>query len=147
MIIGCLNCFKDACGTAAKLPDVNAVRRHRLIGARIALLAMLVLALLPTVSRAMAAIGGSPAWAEICTPQGMKRVAGDDSQGAPAMADPVGACALCGLGSDGSAPLPQGQAAQPLALRSAEPPPLFLRAARTLHAWRSAQPRGPPGRH
>ena len=86
-------------------------RRHPHLTAWIALVAMLAFALVPTVSRAMVFGIGSSGWAEICTPQGMKRVAVADDDGAPA---PAGAhldhCALCGLSTDGAAPLPAAPA-------------------------------------
>ena len=123
-------------------------RLHRRLTAWIALVAMLAFALLPTLSRAMAFAGGSPAWAEICTPQGLKRVslAGDPAaDSAPAQADThLDACALCSLATEGTAPLPSSHADAALPLGSAPTPRLFLQAAATLHAWRSAQPRAPP---
>ena len=52
---------------------------------------MLALVLLPTVSHALAlAQGGKTAWAEVCTPQGMKRVALDDAPGAGDITPPQG---------------------------------------------------------
>ncbi|HSI61328.1 MAG TPA: DUF2946 family protein, partial [Ideonella sp.] len=66
----------------------------------IALLAILSLALAPTISHALAssAAGGS-AWAEICTPQGTRLVALDDGQPpAPALSfGHLDHCPLCGL--------------------------------------------------
>ena len=119
--------------------------RARRFTAWLALVAMLGFALLPTVSRAMAfGLGGG--WTEVCTPQGMRWVSieadrSGDSLPAPAASD---ACALCSLASDGAAPLPAAMPALVLPLHRADPPALFLQAAVTLHAWRSAQPRGPP---
>ena len=119
--------------------------RARRFTAWLALVAMLGFALLPTVSRAMAfGLGGN--WTEVCTPQGMRWVSVDadrsgDSMPAPAAPD---ACALCSLASEGAAPLPPAMPALVLPLHRADPPALFLQAAVTLHAWRSAQPRGPP---
>jgi Protein of unknown function (DUF2946) len=124
---------------------VHAVRRHRRLTAWIALLAMLAIALVPTVSRAMAFATGSPSWAEICTPQGMKLVAAVDGDEAPVQTGAhLDHCALCGLSSDGAAPLPALPVPLQLPVGSAEVPRLFLQAAHTLHAWRSAQPRAPP---
>lgn len=127
------------------LPPVSAARLHRRLTAWIALLAMLAFALVPTVSRAMAFASGSSNWAEICTPQGMKLVAAVDGDQAPVQAGAsLDHCALCGLSTDGAAPLPAVPAALPLPLGSAHVPQLFLLAAHTLFAWRSAQPRAPP---
>ncbi len=111
---------------------------------------MLALALLPSLSHALAhARGGDSAWAEVCTPRGMRLVA-LDADGATDPAAPVQAaghlehCPLCALGAD-TAALPPAPAAD-LALPAGASllPPLFLLAPRTLFAWRSAQPRGPP---
>lgn len=120
----------------------------------LALVAMLALALLPTVSHAIAFAAmdsrGGVAWAEVCTPQGMRLVAVDAAQPAADRSAPVQAaghlehCPLCALGADLPALPPAPPAALPLPLAAADPPPLFLHAPRTLFAWRSAQPRGPP---
>lgn len=121
--------------------------RHRHITAWIAIVAMLALAMIPTLSRAMAFADGSGRWAEVCTPQGMKLVAtadsGDEAPQATLQLDPCGFCSLAG---EGAAPLPAMAAAVHLPLHSAEPPALFLHAPRTLHAWSAAQPRAPPAR-
>ena len=104
---------------------------------------MLALALLPTLSHALA--GSSSAYAEVCTPQGMKVVALADGEQQPATASlHLEHCPYClaGLALAGLPPTPLA-----LPLPPAEPvlqPPLFLRAPRTLFAWAAAQPRGPP---
>ena len=125
---------------------------HRLairIPTWLALVAMLALALLPTVSHALAFARGGSAWAEVCTPQGMRLVSVDASQavdtGAPVQsAGHLEQCPLCALGADLPALPPALPDALPLPLGAAEMPALFLHAPRTLFAWRSAQPRGPP---
>src|SRR5262245_31384367 len=48
----------------------------------LALVAMLALAVLPTLSHALAFARGGAAWAEVCTPQGMRLVAVDAAQSA-----------------------------------------------------------------
>ncbi len=120
----------------------------------LALWAVLAMALLPAVSHALSfARGDGGAWAEVCTPQGPKRVA-IDAEGkmvdtVVADADALSAthlqhCPLCALQSD-APPLPPAVAAPLfLPLASDSPPAAFLHAPHTLHAWRSAQPRGPP---
>lgn len=115
----------------------------------LALWAVLAAALLPTISHALAQGRGDGArWAEVCTAQGMRLVVLDD-----ATADTSGQtqriaqlehCPYCALGA-GAAPLPAAPGLPPLAVTTVERvPALFLHAPRTLHAWRSAQPRGPP---
>jgi hypothetical protein len=129
------------------------------LGAWLALAAMLALALLPTVSRALAFANGDVRWAEVCTAGGMKLAPvaapgdialsrgstsglhGDDG---PALGSShLEHCSYCGL-SGGAAPLPATAASVITAPAGHAPPALFLQAPRTLFAWRSAQPRAPP---
>jgi Protein of unknown function (DUF2946) len=121
----------------------------------LALVAILALALLPTLSHALAFVQGGSNWAEICTPQGAKRIALADDGSALTTTDinedsrALGAmhlqhCPLCALSTDAPVLPPAAPAALPLAITSASPPAAFLHAPHTLHAWRSAQPRGPP---
>lgn len=127
---------------------VFAAPRHRRLGAWIALVAMLAFALMPTLSRALAFSGsGNAAWAEICTPQGMKWLSSAPAAadpGAPPQALPLDPCSFCSLASAGAAPPPGVPQVLHLPLRSAAPPALFLHAPHALHAWASAQPRAPP---
>lgn len=122
-------------------------RRHSRLIAWVALVAMMALALVPTISRAMAYANGGSGWAEICTPQGMQWVSADGERsstppdGTPPQVDH---CHFCQLASMGAAPLPASAPTLALPLAGVEPPRLFLQAACTLHAWRTAQPRGPP---
>lgn len=117
-----------------------------------AILAMLALALLPAVSHAVAHGQGSrSAWAEVCTPQGMKWVAvdaasaADAAAGAPAQAaGHLEHCALC-CGGPALAGLPPRPEPWPELGGGAQPMPrLFLQGPRTLFTWCSAQPRAPP---
>jgi len=104
---------------------------------------MLALALLPTLSHALA--GSSSGFAEVCTPQGMKVVALAEGQQQPATASlHLEHCPYCVAGFAG-APLPPAALALPLPAQAAAlAPPRFLQAPRTLFAWAAAQPRGPP---
>jgi hypothetical protein len=119
--------------------------RHHLRGlATIAFVATFALALLPTVSRLLAHATGSSAWAEICTPRGLKPAqAGDEQPASTAAAAHLDHCPLCGLAGSALAPPPL---AAVLAVKAPAPglPPLFGAAPRPLFAWASAQPRGPP---
>jgi hypothetical protein len=113
----------------------------------LALLAVLAMGLLPTVSHALALKRGGSAWAEVCTPQGMRLVAVDsDDSPAPLQASGhLEHCPLCALqGMDASAPPPARTSVLMLPVQRLGLPPLFLQAPATLHAWRTAQPRGPP---
>lgn len=130
---------------------VTRLHRHLRPLTWLALVAVLALALMPTLSHALAfARGDAIAWAEVCTPQGVKVVAVDGSDAdAPVAPLNIGQhlehCPFCKLGSHDALPL------WPALPAVAEPlppgpflPPLWLQAPRTLHAWASAQPRAPP---
>ncbi len=128
---------------------MNALRRHQPTWAWIAILALLAAAWLPTVSQAFAqARGAGTTWAEVCTPQGMRLVAmpADDATGETPLqaAGHLQHCALCTLAQDTPGLPPPAAQPLPLLAAAAALPRLFLHAPRTLHAWRSAQPRGPP---
>lgn len=109
---------------------------------------MVVLALMPTLSRLWAATQGQGAWVEVCTAQGMRWVsaeeAGTSGTGTPAGPAAGDHCPYCSLAHTPVVP------AAPLADVLAQParahalPALFLHAPRTLFAWASAQPRAPP---
>ncbi|MFM9916663.1 MAG: DUF2946 domain-containing protein [Rhizobacter sp.] len=122
----------------------SVLRRH----CWIALIAMLALALLPTVSHALASWRGQSPLTEVCTPQGSRQVTPDadpSGQGAPAS---VGLhlehCPFC-VTHLGALGMPHASAST--ALRSmtwVEKPQRFLHAPCTQFAWCSAQPRAPP---
>lgn len=126
--------------------------RHRLRAwTWAALVAVLALALLPTISRAWG-LGAEPAGAhamvEVCSADGLRMVSTAESQASPHTpahhADAFERCAHCVLGA---APLvlpsiaPVGYTADP---RAQALPALFWQAPRTLHAWAAVQPRAPP---
>lgn len=138
--------------TGDRLRTVLAVRRRLPLLSWIALLAMAALALLPSISHALARAQGSSPYVEVCTTQGARLVALADDGGAttvePGAGGMAGAaqlqhCPLCSLSSDMPA-LPVPDTAPALPLAAARPPALFFQAPYTLHAWCSAQPRGPP---
>jgi len=121
-------------------------RVARQLTLKIALFAMLMAALAPTISHAMRS-GGSDVWFEVCTAVGAKWVTAakanldDTAPGTPAMLDDCPYCILHGH----SAALPNA----PVAVLAASAlqfavPQLFLHATHTLHAWVTAQPRAPP---
>ncbi len=109
------------------------------------------MALLPAISHALAlARGQSTQWTEVCTPQGMRLVALPDSAPGSDGAVPLQAaahlehCPMCHTAQD--TPLLPATPAGAVAWRAEgrTVPLLYLHAPYTLHAWRSAQPRGPP---
>jgi hypothetical protein len=126
---------------------VNALRRRLKPLTWLALVAMLALALVPAVSHALAfAQGGKSAWAEICTPQGMKVVAQlADDEGAPATgAGLLEHCPFCTPAASALGMPPAPAAVQTISEAGIELPPLFFQAPRTSFAWAAAQPRAPP---
>ena len=139
-----------ACFAVATLaPAVLTTLRHRLLRpvTWLALLAMFGLALVPALSHAMAGARGASSWAEVCTPQGVRVVALDDDAAAPEGAMPglvhLEHCPFCG-GTPVAAPPSVLPAPAVLTGTAHALPWLFLHAPATLHAWRTAQPRGPP---
>lgn len=115
----------------------------RALTAWIAIAALLMAALAPSLSRAFAPAGAMALQADVCSVAADMR---DAEDGAPASrgAHPLEHCPYCTLHADGVA-IPA--AAQPTALLTDlrdGPPVAFLAAPRTPHAWVSAQPRAPP---
>ncbi len=110
---------------------------------------MLALALLPSLSHALA--GRDSRWAEVCTPQGTRLVAVDAAErsggsgGTPMQAQAhLEHCPYCALSAPALGLPPAVPAVLPPQALAQAVPALFLHAPRTLFAWRSAQPRGPP---
>ena len=126
---------------------MQTLRRKLQTGVWLALVALLALALMPTLSQALAhSRGDTSRWAEVCTPQGMKQVLvqGDAETGAPVQAANLSDhCAYCTLAS-AVAPPPAPLNVTDHGDAGTYVPPLLLHAPYTLYAWRSAQPRGPP---
>jgi hypothetical protein len=125
---------------------MRAFRAHRRITSWIAVLAVLLAALAPALSHALASATGNQ-WIEVCTAQGSKWVqAGQDGseREAPASAHLSEHCPYCSL-QTGALGLPSAEYMARLPLRLSDEVPLaFLSAPRTLHAWVTAQPRAPP---
>jgi Protein of unknown function (DUF2946) len=129
---------------------VNLLRIRLRRSTWIALVAALAMAVMPTLSRAMAFANGEDGWAQVCTAQGMKMVAVADlgTPADPSAPSSSGAsldhCKYC-TASAGAAPLPAAPASVPVPLAQASAAPAaFFHAPRTLFAWASAQPRAPP---
>lgn len=118
---------------------------HRRRFAWFALVAIWALALVPTVSRALAFAAGDGLWAEVCTTQGPRFVSLDErGSPSPQATHALEHCKFCTAGFDGAAPLPAVAPAWQLPQTRAAVPRLFLQAPRPLFAWRRAQPRAPP---
>ena len=122
-------------------------RSRRLVVTWTALLAVLLTALMPTLSHAFGRQGPAT-WTEVCTSTGARKVALDDGGSArkpvPGAAHLLDHCPCCNLHLGGVAP-PPAPARLPLPLLQGElQPAAFLHAGRTLPVWSSAQPRAPP---
>ncbi len=118
----------------------NAIRR---LTSWTAILAVLLLSFAPLVSQALGP-DQYGAWVEICSANGAKWVkAADGAPSVPKSAHALEHCPYCSvhvsaLGMPPSMALPMPDGAR------FDPPRAFVAAPYTLHAWRSAQPRGPP---
>lgn len=119
---------------------MQSLRRHHQAFVRLALVAMLALACVPTLSRWLAAAEGPLAWAKVCTPQGMKSLG--DSPAAPAAAPHLDACGLCTV-AVGPVPQVGAPAWRDLRLVQGLPSPAPS-APSASPAWNLAQPRAPP---
>lgn len=126
-------------------------RLHRRITAWLALLALVVGALAPTVAQAMVAAGDRAEWLEVCSVSGMvwiKADTGEISQQQPDGSGSSGApsqhCPWCTL-HGGAAGLPPAAAMHgELPARLTDLPPAFYRAPLATTAWAPAQSRAPP---
>ena len=121
-------------------------RAARQFTLRIALFAMLMAALAPTISHALQA-GGSDVWIEVCTVLGAKRVALDPAQSGdqtPASMDAMDHCPYCMLQANALGMPPATTLVSNVGLLSYQVPRTFLFAPRLQFAWTAAQPRAPP---
>ncbi len=110
-----------------------------------ALVAILALAIVPTMSRLLAAASGGAAWTQVCTPQGMKPQTAGDEQPLPGpLAGLHGDhCALCAAAATPFVP-PDSGAPWRAPSQADAVPALFGAAPRPLFAWAVTRPRGPP---
>jgi hypothetical protein len=125
---------------------VNTLRRRLQPLSWIALVAVLALALLPTLSHALAFVQGERApWAEVCSGQRGPRVVAGTEGGVPLAVQAASEhCAWCGLaGSD--LPPPSGTApGMPLIGWGEWPAASSVPAVAQRRAWVPALPRAPP---
>lgn len=122
-------------------------RATRALTSWIAVLAILMAALAPSISHALGTRNAA-SWLEVCSAAGAKWVnAGgdtDDKSPVPSGAHPLEHCPYCSLHANAIAIPAKPAAAVPVLLPAHDLPTAFLAAPRTLHAWVSAQPRAPP---
>ncbi|KQW87293.1 hypothetical protein ASC94_28260 [Massilia sp. Root418] len=114
----------------------------------IAIIAVLMNALAPSISHALAAAEGNPAAFEICRadkskplPAPFLQMDGEEDRKAMSMGEDCGYCATH-AGSFGMPP--SMVSGLPFAVQSRLHPFLFYRAPQPLAAWSASRPRGPP---
>ena len=125
-------------------------RLHRRLTAWVALFALVLGALAPTVTQAMVAAGDRGDWLEVCSVSGMVWVKADTGEvsaqhpddGAPA-SDASQHCPWCTL-HGGAAGLPVVALNLDLPPRLTGLPPAFYRAPLAATVWAPAQSRAPP---
>ncbi|MDB5805399.1 MAG: hypothetical protein JWN73_2721 [Betaproteobacteria bacterium] len=119
--------------------------RTRRFAAWLATFAILLAALAPAVSHAMAAVRGGASWVEVCTATGpaLVKVAGEQAPVKDSAPSHFDHCPFC-FTHTGAAGLPPAVAAVPVVTGATALPELFLRAPRPLFAWAAAQARAPP---
>lgn len=126
------------------------LRLHRRLTAWLAMLALVLGALAPTVTQAMVDSGERDGWLQICSVSGMVWVKADAAQpddqkpasGAP-MDNSAQHCAWCTL-HGGAAGLPAVSEPLVLPARLTEPPPAFFFAPLAAQIWLPAHSRAPP---
>jgi hypothetical protein len=120
---------------------------HR-FAAWLAMLAMLLGALAPTVAQAVVASQGGPGWVQVCSASGMAWIQADAIDGdgignaSESMADASRHCPWCNL--HGAVGLPPASAQQPALVHRAEPPAAPFRSALSAPPWPTALSRAPP---
>jgi hypothetical protein len=116
--------------------------------ALLAMFAMLLVALMPTVSRAVTLINGDATmFQDLCSGSGVKRVMTDASLADPAhqLAKHLESCGYCVAFGNDVAMLPIANTyATTLMALSHEMPARFCRATPKLHVWSNTQARAPP---
>lgn len=124
-------------------------RSMQRIATWIALCAILMASLAPSISHAVAAAQGIPnGWTEICTVEGAKLVKIDDLKSKrPAPADKASHfehCPFCLHHGVSLGMPPNVDFVMPLIEGTNMLPSLFYQASRPLFAWTTAHPRAPP---
>jgi hypothetical protein len=121
-------------------------RHQRRFATWLATFAILLAALAPTVSHAMAALHGAGKWVEVCTATGpavIKVASGETPAPVKDGASHFEHCPFCAAHA-GAAPLSPATTALSVADGRPVLPELFYRAPRPLFTWAASQPRGPP---
>ena len=122
-------------------------RNARALTSWIAILAILMSALAPSISHALGSKNASP-WTVACTSIGVKWVQTEadpaDPSPGPGAAHAFEYCPYCSLHANAVAIPATPSAGVPSTSATDEPPATVILAPRTLCAWVSPQPRAPP---
>lgn len=128
----------------------HPVRRHRRLAAWLAIFAILLNALAPSVSHAIGAQRGDPLLGAVCTSDRsglalavLAAASADDEHDGSARAM-SSACPFCLTHAGTPAILPSPPALLRAPRLGHAPPRLFLAAPRPLFAWAAVHARGPP---
>ena len=122
--------------------------RTRRLAAILATFAMLLAALAPAATQALAAANDQHVrWTAVCTSDGARLMpVPTDAAGVPVApaAGHVDHCPFCAPHAAATALPPHAEVTVPAVAGSDPVPPLYLLAPHPLFAWASAQPRAPP---
>lgn len=135
----------DACGSTLHARAYNPpmhTRLSRAITSWIAVLAVLMSALAPSISHALAK-GGSVSWVEVCTDRGSKWIDPSSGEEAPSPGATSDLCPYCVFHAEAAIVGPVSTQV-PFVAQARYVPPAFLRAPRVAHAWRAPHSRAPP---
>lgn len=128
---------------------MSFLRLRRRFAAWLAIVAMLLGGLAPTLAQARMVGSDRADWVEICTTTGMVWVKADTGElaqgidGPPAGAEASPHCPWCTL-HGGASGLPPAEAVAVRPLSLAEQPPALYRAPLTNTVWATARSRAPP---
>jgi len=123
---------------------MSFLRGRRTFSSWIALLAILVVTLAPSVMGTLSASSGQP-WDQVCSatsPTVAKSATSGD--GSPAAPHAFAHCPYCALHAELAPPPDPRQADAGFILALRAQPAAFVRAPRANAVWTSAQPRAPP---
>src|SRR5690606_9837763 len=120
-------------------------RAHRQLTAWLAMLAMVLGALAPTVAQAVVASSDRDGWVQVCSVSGMVwvQIDADPAEGDSPMTSGSMDCPWCSV-HGGAAGLPPVAASAGPLQQQAEPLPVYFRTAALRGTWASGLARAPP---
>lgn len=133
-----------------KFPAMPFTRTTHRFAAWLAMLAMLLGALAPTVAQAVVTAKGGPGWVQVCSASGMAWVQADALDSETSVADAASEAAVDAsrhcpwCNPQGVAGLPPAPAKAIALAPRAGPPPARFQSAIPTALWPTAQSRAPP---